>query len=67
MTKNAFSLLNSSKEGKKSVKILRFHCGQGGFNKAEKELAKLVNDGWVIVTCSGGVEVGSGFVILQKD
>ena len=67
MPKNTFTLLGGSKEGKKEVKILRFHAGPGAFKKAEQELTKLVNDGWQIITCSGGIEVGSGLVILQKE
>ena len=67
MPKSAFSLMNGSRGRKKEVKILRFHAGVGAFKKAEQELTKLVNDGWRIVSCSGGIEVGSGLVILQKE
>ena len=65
MTRSAVSLLHDRKK-KKTVKMVRFHSGEGGFRKAEETLSRLVDDGWKIVTAGGGVEMGAGFVILQR-
>jgi hypothetical protein len=53
----------------KEVKILSFISDREGREDAEKELTKLVNEGWVIVAAGGGsgAELVWGFVILQKD
>jgi hypothetical protein len=66
MANSPFSLLEP-KEQDKQIKIIRFHGGQSGIRKAEEKLTRLVNRGWKIITSGGGVEIGSGFVILQKD
>ena len=54
----------------KIVKINTFMIDKIGRERAEQELAWLVNDGWQIITSGGGGHDGApiwGFVILQKD
>jgi hypothetical protein len=53
----------------KEVKIISFISDREGREDAEKELTKLVNEGWEIKAAGGGTgaELVWGFVILQKD
>jgi hypothetical protein len=53
----------------KEVKIISFISDREGREDAEKELTKLVNDGWEIKAAGGGTgaELVWGFVILQKE
>ncbi len=53
----------------KEVKIVSFISDREGREDAERELTRLVNEGWVIVGAGGGngAELVWGFVILQKE
>jgi hypothetical protein len=54
----------------KLVKITTFMDDKVGRGTAEKELTRLVNDGWEIETAGGGGKDGApiwGFVILTKN
>jgi hypothetical protein len=53
----------------KEVKIISFISDREGREDAEKELTKLVNEGWEIKAAGGGTgaELVWGFVILQKE
>jgi hypothetical protein len=53
----------------KEVKIVTFIDDREGREDGERELTRLVNEGWVIVTGGGGSGAGLvwGFVVLQKD
>jgi hypothetical protein len=50
------------------VKIVTFIDDREGREDGEKELTRLVNDGWVIVTGGGGSGAGLvwGFIVLQR-
>ena len=53
----------------KEVKIVTFIDDREGREDGEKELTRLVNDGWDIKTGGGGSGAGLvwGFVILQRE
>lgn len=54
----------------KLVKITTFMDDKVGREEAEKELTRLVNDGWEIATAGGGGHAGTpvwGFVVLVKN
>jgi hypothetical protein len=53
----------------KEVKIVSFINDREGREDAEKELTRLVNEGWVIISSGGGTgaELVWGFVILQRN
>ena len=53
----------------KEVKIVTFINQREGREDGEKELSRLVNEGWRIITAGGGTgaEMMWGFVILQRD
>lgn len=53
----------------KEVKIVSFINDREGREDAEKELTRLVNEGWVIISSGGGTgaELVWGFVILQRE
>lgn len=53
----------------KEVKIVTFINDREGREEGEKELTRLVNEGYIIVTSGGGTgaEMVWGFVILQRD
>ncbi len=54
----------------KLIKITTFMDDKVGRDAAEKELTRLVNDGWEVLTAGGGGHTGTpvwGFVILQKN
>jgi hypothetical protein len=53
----------------KAVKIVSFINDREGREEAERELTRMVNDGWVIISSGGGTgaDLVWGFVILQKD
>ncbi|MEM6282370.1 MAG: hypothetical protein AAF787_09285 [Chloroflexota bacterium] len=54
----------------KLVKITTFMDDKVGRGSAERELTKLVNDGWEIITAGGGGKDGApiwGFVVLMKN
>jgi len=53
----------------KEVKIVTFINDREGREEGEKELTRLVNEGYTIVTSGGGTgaEMVWGFVILQRD
>lgn len=53
----------------KEVKIVTFIDDREGREDGEKELTRLVNEGWVIMTGGGGSGAGLvwGFVILQRE
>ncbi|MEO8607410.1 MAG: hypothetical protein ABI690_05990 [Chloroflexota bacterium] len=53
----------------KEVKIVSFINDREGREDAEKELTRLVNEGWIIISSGGGTgaELVWGFVILQRN
>ena len=53
----------------KEVKIISFINDREGREDAEKELTRLVNEGWVIISSGGGTgaDLVWGFVILQRN
>lgn len=53
----------------KEVKIMTFINDREGREEGERELSRLVNEGWVIMTSGGGpgADLMWGFVILQRD
>ena len=53
----------------KEVKIVSFINDREGREDAEKELTRLVNEGWVIISSGGGTgaDLVWGFVILQRN
>lgn len=53
----------------KEVKIVTFINQREGREDAEKELTRMVNDGWTIISSGGGhaADMMWGFVILQQD
>jgi hypothetical protein len=53
----------------KEVKIISFINDREGREDAEKELTRLVNEGWVIISSGGGTgaDLVWGFVILQRE
>lgn len=53
----------------KQVKIISFINDREGREEAERELTRLVNEGWVIISSGGGTgaELVWGFVILQRE
>jgi hypothetical protein len=53
----------------KEVKIMTFIDDREGREDGEKELTRLVNEGWEIKTGGGGSGAGLvwGFVVLQRD
>ena len=50
--------------GEKQIRIIEVKAGF--LFKAEEELTKLLNEGWVIVTTCGG-NTNFGFLVLQKN
>ena len=53
----------------KEVKVITFINDREGREEGEKELTRLVNEGWVIITAGGGpgADMMWGLVILQRD
>lgn len=53
----------------KEVKILSFINDREGREEAERELTRMVNEGWVILSSGGGTgaELVWGFVLLQRE
>ena len=53
----------------KEIKIVTFINDREGREQGEEELARLVNEGYVIQSSGGGTgaEMVWGFVVLQKD
>ncbi len=53
----------------KEVKIVTFIDDREGREDGERELTRLVNEGWVILTGGGGSGAGLvwGFVVLQRE
>ncbi len=51
------------------VKIMTFINDREGREEGEKELTRLVNEGWRIVSSGGGTgaDLMWGFVILQRE
>lgn len=51
------------------IKIMTFINDREGREEGEKELTRLVNEGWQIVSSGGGTgaDLMWGFVILQRE